>query len=175
MLQAGRPGFDSRQKLGLLHRSTPAPRPTQPHIRWVPGALSLGVKWSGREADHLPPSSAEVKNAWGYTTTLHTPSWPSAWLSIAAILCDWTRKTDNFTLTIRKCTPRKDWLYTDVLSTVFYANGFRHVAEMNDKGHSGLVSQNRFVCQSSQRPQRRALVLALYSLGQSLNDEVHRS
>jgi hypothetical protein len=22
----------------------------------------LGVKWPGREADHLPPSSAEVKN-----------------------------------------------------------------------------------------------------------------
>jgi hypothetical protein len=31
-------------------------------------ALSLGVKWSGREADHLPPSSAEV-NEWSYTST----------------------------------------------------------------------------------------------------------
>jgi hypothetical protein len=30
--------------------------------------LSLGVKRSGREADHLPPSSAEVKNAWRYTS-----------------------------------------------------------------------------------------------------------
>jgi hypothetical protein len=27
---------------------------------WVPGDLSLGVKWPGREADHSP-SSAEVK------------------------------------------------------------------------------------------------------------------
>jgi hypothetical protein len=27
------------------------------------GALSLGVKRPGREADHLPPSSAEVKNS----------------------------------------------------------------------------------------------------------------
>jgi hypothetical protein len=35
--------------------------PTQPPIQWVPGALSLGVKWPGREADHSPPSSAEVK------------------------------------------------------------------------------------------------------------------
>jgi hypothetical protein len=26
----------------------------------VPGALSLGIKWLGREADHSPPSSAEV-------------------------------------------------------------------------------------------------------------------
>jgi len=25
---------------------------TQPPIQWVPGALSLGVKRSGREADH---------------------------------------------------------------------------------------------------------------------------
>jgi hypothetical protein len=29
--------------------------PTQPPIQWVPGALSLGVKWPGREADHSPP------------------------------------------------------------------------------------------------------------------------
>jgi hypothetical protein len=35
--------------------------PTQPPIEWVPGALSLGVKRPEREADHLPPSSAEVK------------------------------------------------------------------------------------------------------------------
>jgi len=32
-----------------------------PPIRWVPGALSLGVKRLGREAQHSPPSSAEVK------------------------------------------------------------------------------------------------------------------
>jgi hypothetical protein len=32
-------------------------------------ALSLGVKRSGREADHSPPSRAEVKNAWRYTST----------------------------------------------------------------------------------------------------------
>jgi hypothetical protein len=25
-------------------------------------ALSLGIKWQGREADHSPPSSAQVKN-----------------------------------------------------------------------------------------------------------------
>jgi len=30
-------------------------------IQWVPGALSLGVKRPDREADHLSPSSAEVK------------------------------------------------------------------------------------------------------------------
>jgi hypothetical protein len=31
------------------------------HIQWLPGALSLGVKRPGREADSSPPSSAEVK------------------------------------------------------------------------------------------------------------------
>jgi hypothetical protein len=36
---------------------------TQPLIRCVPGALSLGVKQPGREAKDLPPSSAEIKNA----------------------------------------------------------------------------------------------------------------
>jgi hypothetical protein len=35
--------------------------PTQPPIQLVPGALSLGVKRPGCEADHSPPSSAEVK------------------------------------------------------------------------------------------------------------------
>jgi hypothetical protein len=44
--------------------------PTQSPIHWVPGALSLGVKRPGREADHSSPSSAEVKNAWTYTPTL---------------------------------------------------------------------------------------------------------
>jgi len=30
------------------------------------------VKWPGREADHSRPSTAEVKNAWRYTSTLVT-------------------------------------------------------------------------------------------------------
>jgi hypothetical protein len=33
------------------------------------GTLSLGVKRPRREADHSPPSSAEVKNEWSYTST----------------------------------------------------------------------------------------------------------
>jgi len=35
--------------------------PTQPPIQWVPGALSLGVKWPGQEADNSRPSSTETK------------------------------------------------------------------------------------------------------------------
>jgi hypothetical protein len=41
--------------------SRPALVPTEPPIQWLKGALSLGVKRPGREADHSSPSSAEVK------------------------------------------------------------------------------------------------------------------
>jgi hypothetical protein len=43
--------------------------PTQFPIQWILGVLSLGVKRPGRETDHSPPCSAEVKNAWSYTPT----------------------------------------------------------------------------------------------------------
>jgi hypothetical protein len=33
----------------------------QPLIQWEPVALSLGAKRPGREAEHSPPSSADVK------------------------------------------------------------------------------------------------------------------
>jgi hypothetical protein len=55
----------------------PALEPTQSPILWAPGALTLEVKRPGREADHSPPSSAEVKNAWVYTTT--PPYFFKAW------------------------------------------------------------------------------------------------
>jgi len=38
-------------------------------FQWVSGALSLGVKLPGHEADHSPPSGAKVKNSWSYTST----------------------------------------------------------------------------------------------------------
>jgi hypothetical protein len=54
-------GFNSRKGLGIFFLSRMALGPTLPPIQWVPGALSLGVKRPGREADHLPPSSAKVE------------------------------------------------------------------------------------------------------------------
>jgi hypothetical protein len=57
-------GFDSQRELGIFLFTTasrPALGPTQPPIQWVPGALFLGVKRPGREADHSPPYSAEIK------------------------------------------------------------------------------------------------------------------
>jgi hypothetical protein len=44
----------------------------QPPIHWVQGTLTVGLKRSGSEADHSPPSSTEVRNVWSYTFTLPT-------------------------------------------------------------------------------------------------------
>jgi hypothetical protein len=71
-LRAGRPGLDSlpgQECLLIATASRPVLGPTQPYIQWVPGTLSPGVKRPGREDDHLPPSSAEVKNTCSYTST----------------------------------------------------------------------------------------------------------
>jgi hypothetical protein len=64
-------GFVSWQGHGifLITMSRWALGPTHPPIQWIPGALSLGVKWPGCEADHSPPSSSKVKNVWSYTST----------------------------------------------------------------------------------------------------------
>jgi len=43
--------------------------PTHPPIQWVLGSLSLRVKQLGREADHAPLSSAEVRNEWSHIFT----------------------------------------------------------------------------------------------------------
>jgi hypothetical protein len=70
-LRAGRLGFESQLGLGMFLFATSGsrpppvvPPPPQPPIQWVPGDVSPGVKRLSREADHSPPSSTEVKNAW---------------------------------------------------------------------------------------------------------------
>jgi hypothetical protein len=45
--------------------------PTQPHIQWVPGTLVPGVKRTAREADHSPPSSAQIKKGGAITPAPH--------------------------------------------------------------------------------------------------------
>jgi hypothetical protein len=85
--------FHSRWVLGIFVFTTgsrTALGPTQSPIQWVPGALSLRVKWPGREADHLPPSSAEFKE-W-VELYLHSPNMPS-WLGAQL------KRRDNFTFT----------------------------------------------------------------------------
>jgi hypothetical protein len=54
---------------GCQTSSRPALRPTKPPIQWVLGDLSPRVKLQGLEADHSPPTSAEVNKMWIYTST----------------------------------------------------------------------------------------------------------
>jgi hypothetical protein len=73
-LRAGRPRTpSSSHSRGDIFSS-----PRRPDRFWVPpslqsngyrGAYSPVLKRPGREADHSPPPSVEVKNTWTYTTT----------------------------------------------------------------------------------------------------------
>jgi hypothetical protein len=60
----------------------------QPPIQWVPGAISLGIMRPGREADHSPPSNAEMKNGGAIPPLPHTYSWRDA---------SFIKHRDNFT------------------------------------------------------------------------------
>jgi hypothetical protein len=90
-LWAGKLGFDSRREQRVFLFAT-ASRPALGHIQptnSVPGTLSSGVELWGSETDHSPTSSAEVKNAWSYTST---PSY---------VFMTWylVKHTDKFTFT----------------------------------------------------------------------------
>jgi hypothetical protein len=80
-LRVGRPGFHSRQEQEIFLFSTVsrlALGPTQPPIQWVLGAFSPGAKRPGREANHSPLSSAEVKNGGAIPPLQNTPPWRGA-------------------------------------------------------------------------------------------------
>jgi hypothetical protein len=73
---------------GLGFNSTLALGPTQPLSQWVLGSLSQGVELPGCEADHSPPSSAEVKNGGAIPPLSDTSLWRGACL---------VKHRDNFT------------------------------------------------------------------------------
>jgi hypothetical protein len=67
-------GFDSQWGPGTFLFTTlsrMALGPTQLHIQWVWGALSLGLKWPGCESDHSLPPSAKAKEC--MELYLHSP------------------------------------------------------------------------------------------------------
>jgi hypothetical protein len=112
-LRAWRPrGWSSNPGRGKIFLPSTSSRlvlgPTQPPIQWVPGALSQGVKWPGREADHSPPTSP----------TPHTSSPHSAQL---------VKHRDNFTFTtVSNC--RNDW---------YRKNNYERYIEENLEGGRG--------------------------------------
>jgi hypothetical protein len=70
-LRTCRPGFDSREDLGisLRHRVQTGPEAHKASYPMEPRVLSPVVNRPGCEANHSLPSNAEVKNAWSYTST----------------------------------------------------------------------------------------------------------
>jgi hypothetical protein len=52
----------------LIPRRKTYSGPTQGSIQKVLGVLPTGRERPGSEADHSPPSCAEVKNEWSYTS-----------------------------------------------------------------------------------------------------------
>jgi hypothetical protein len=85
-LRAGRPGIT----FFFAATSRPNLRPTHPPTQWTSWALSTGVNWPGREDDHSSASSAEVENAWSYTST-------NQYVFVA---WDLVKYRDNFTFTL---------------------------------------------------------------------------
>jgi hypothetical protein len=63
------PGFgpDRGKNFHFSKASSPALGPTQPHIQWVPEFFP-DAEGPERDIDQSPPSSAEVKNDWNYTS-----------------------------------------------------------------------------------------------------------
>jgi hypothetical protein len=83
-----------------LKRSRLALGPTQPSIQWVPGSFASGVRRTGREFDHSPPSGAEVKNEWSYTSA------PSIRLLVGKNLLALYWSLSSTTITITTTTHR---------------------------------------------------------------------
>jgi hypothetical protein len=68
-LRVGQPGFDSRRRPAFFLFNLSGSGPHLASYPVGPGAFPSTVKRPGREADYSSPFSAEVKNAWGFTST----------------------------------------------------------------------------------------------------------
>jgi hypothetical protein len=73
------------------------------------GALSLGVKWLGHEADHSPLSSAKVKNVCSYTS-----SPPYVFMMWSLV-----KHRDNFTFTLKFYYPSQQMLFMKKLLLLY--------------------------------------------------------
>jgi len=56
-------------RFDILVQNVRTPSEAQPAlIQWLPAAAFPGLERPGCKADHSPPTSAEVKNEWRYTS-----------------------------------------------------------------------------------------------------------
>jgi hypothetical protein len=78
----------------VVHIFHTALGPNQPSIQWVLWDVPAVVEQQEREADHSPPSSAEVKNGGAVPSLPHTPSWCGTFLGTG------TTSPDFFTFAI---------------------------------------------------------------------------
>jgi hypothetical protein len=102
------------------------------------GGSFPGVKRPGREADHSPPTSTEVKKMWSIHPLPHTPSWRSAQL---------VKHGDNFTFTTSDlnkvpphcivCKCRDKLCPVEKLVTNNWIGVFRHLYNYNHY-HAGF-------------------------------------
>jgi hypothetical protein len=67
--------FPAGARFSPLHSVHVALGPSQFPIQGVPAVVSQGVNRQGREADHSPPSSVEVKNGEATSSLPHTYLW----------------------------------------------------------------------------------------------------
>jgi hypothetical protein len=79
-LRAERSGFDIRQGLGIFRYRAQTGSGAHPASYPMDTGITYpGVKRLEREADHSPPSSAEVKKAWNCTRVYPKVSGLAAW------------------------------------------------------------------------------------------------
>jgi hypothetical protein len=106
-------------------------------IHSVPGALSLGVKCLGREADHSYPSSAEFENVWSYTSTLL--------IRLHGVVLSWKHR-DHFTL-LKLLWMQKYFYLLNFFSDFPETDELRQISRYGDWLRCGLP---RFECRQGQ-------------------------
>jgi hypothetical protein len=83
------------KKFHFFVTSKPALAFTQPPSPWITGALSPVVKRLRHEADHSPPTSAEVTIAWIHTSLIQLCIFLSDNLNFDAFLICYFSKITN--------------------------------------------------------------------------------
>jgi hypothetical protein len=78
MLHPWRTAFRSVHRRGKIIFFSTASRPAVGPTQWVPAAVFPGKRRRGREAYHLPPSSAQIRNCRAIPPHLILSSWPGA-------------------------------------------------------------------------------------------------